>query len=169
VAVAGGLTFTAISVGIVHTCALTVDGIAYCWGQNVGGSLGVGETTGPELCRWYSNDIPCSKVPVPVATTLRWAGISAFSQTCAVALGGAAYCWGYNWDGMLGTGTTTDATVPEPVVGGLTFASVSAGGGKTCGVTTDGIAYCWGYNGKGALGDGTTTNSPVPVKVAGQQ
>jgi alpha-tubulin suppressor-like RCC1 family protein len=70
--------------------------------------------------------------------------------------------------GQLGDGTTTDRTSPVPVLGGLTFARVSAGNGHTCGVTTDGVAYCWGNNNYGQLGNGTTTNSSVPVKVAGQ-
>ena len=44
---------------------------------------------------------------------------------------------------------------PNP---GLSFASVSAGGGHTCALTTARVAYCWGVN----------TGSNVPVKVAYQ-
>jgi hypothetical protein len=40
--VAGGLTFTSISAGTAHTCALTPDHHAYCWGLNDKGQLGDG-------------------------------------------------------------------------------------------------------------------------------
>lgn len=40
VAVVGGLTFTSISAGLRHACAITADGAAYCWGSNVYGALG---------------------------------------------------------------------------------------------------------------------------------
>ena len=51
------------------------------------------------------------------------------------------------------------------VLGGLTFAAVTAGTDHTCGVTTAGAAYCWGANDSGQLGDGTMIDrlSPVPV------
>lgn len=40
--VAGGLRFTLISVGDLHACGLSVDGLAYCWGKNDRGQLGDG-------------------------------------------------------------------------------------------------------------------------------
>jgi alpha-tubulin suppressor-like RCC1 family protein len=53
------------------------------------------------------------------------------------------------------------------VVGGLSFATISAGIGYTCALTTGGAAYCWGYNASGQLGDGTTTERDSPVAVLG--
>ena len=47
------------------------------------------------------------------------------------------------------------------MVGGHSFASLSAGALRTCGVTLSGEAYCWGRS------DGTTANSESPVAVAG--
>jgi len=57
-------------------------------------------------------------------------------QSCAVAIDGAAFCWGANTQGELGDGTTVDKSVPTAVVGNLVFTSVRAGWGFTCGVTT---------------------------------
>ena len=81
-----------------------------------------------------------------------------------------AYCWGYNGDGDLGDGTTTNRASPVLVLGGLSFAQVSeAGDGYGCGVTTSRAAYCWGLNVSGNLGDGTTTGRTSPVLVLGGQ
>lgn len=168
VAVAGGLAFRAISAGTVHTCGLTLTGVAYCWGQNIYGSLGRSDTQGA-----FS--------PGPVSGGLTFRTISAGLQySCGVTPAGAAYCWGANELGELGSGITGGpelcsagnlpcSTTPVAVAGGLVFASVSAGSaGTSCGVTVAGVAYCWGYNVFGELGDGTTISSSVPVKVTGQ-
>jgi len=174
VAVAGGLTFAAVSSGGgATTCGVTTAGAAFCWGINTVGQLGIGTTTGSEVC----GNNPCSTTPVAVGGGLTFITVSTgASHTCGVTAAGAAYCWGANRNGQLGIGTTTGTPLcngfscsptPVPVVGGLTFAAVSAGTGYTCGVTTAGAAYCWGYNGTGQLGDGTATERLSPVAVLG--
>ncbi|MFN0178017.1 MAG: RCC1 domain-containing protein [Gemmatimonadales bacterium] len=87
--------------------------------------------------------------------------------TCGVTTASAAYCWGYNFSGELGDGTTTSQPSPVLVAGGLSFATASVLGSHTCGVTTTGAAYCWGYNGRGQLGDGTAIDRSSPVLVSG--
>ena len=159
--VAGGLTFLSLSVGVRFTCGMATGGAAYCWGDNAYGQLGDGTTTQ-------------RLVPTAVAGGLTFASVNAggpppstaSAYSCGVTTSGAAYCWGYNFYGNLGDGTTTQRLVPNTVAGGLTFADVRAGGGHTCGVTTSGAAYCWGNNGTGQLGDGTTTQRHVPMPVA---
>ncbi len=92
---------------------------------------------------------------------------TAGGDACGVTTAEVGYCWGSNFYGQLGDGTTTERGTPGAVAGGLSFASVSAGGDHTCGVTTGGVAYCWGRNAWGQLGDGTTTDRTTPVPVAG--
>src|SRR5437667_12357758 len=85
---------------------------------------------------------------------------------------GAAYCWGDNQGAQLGIGAPSNgATTPQPVSGGLTFASVSVGGVHACGLTAGGAAYCWGLDlygglGTGAAGPENCTSSQYPSSSA---
>jgi alpha-tubulin suppressor-like RCC1 family protein len=151
------LTFRQISAGSGHTCGVTTDNRAYCWGWNEEGQLGDGTTTD-------------SRRPVAVAGNLRFRRMSAgSSRTCGVTTENQAYCWGFNGDGALGDGTTTDRLTPTAVAGGLRFTQVEAGEFHTCGVSSpDNRAYCWGWNARGQVGDGTQGNVRlVPTPVAG--
>lgn len=154
VAVGGGLSFTQITAGGAHTCALTGDGMAYCWGSNESGQLG-------------DNSTIQSDEPVAVATGLRFGNIDAgANHTCGLTAGGAPYCWGRNDRGQLGDGTNANRLMPAAVTGGLSFEIVTAGGfdiGHTCGIIAGGAAYCWGDNERGQLGIGTTDLAPHPV------
>jgi hypothetical protein len=52
---------------------------------------------------------------------------------------------GSNVNGRLGDGSTTESTVPVPVVGGGTWIALDAGGYESsCGIANDGTALCWG-------------------------
>jgi alpha-tubulin suppressor-like RCC1 family protein len=154
VRVVGGLAFRLVSAGGSHSCGVTTDDVAYCWGANADGQLGNGRTS-----------------PSPTKRPVRVVGGLAFRQvdargpiTCAVTTSNVAYCWGYNGNGELGNGTRNSSTRPVRVAGGLTFRSVRAGG---CGVTTRNVAYCWGDNQYGEIGDGTTTRRLRPTRVTG--
>ena len=51
VLVGAALVFRSVSAGLAHTCGVTTDSVAYCWGLNSAGQLGIGSTTntdGPE-------------------------------------------------------------------------------------------------------------------------
>jgi alpha-tubulin suppressor-like RCC1 family protein len=146
-----------------HTCALNIDGVAYCWGLNTSGELGR----------------PGSSVEPPgrVITTLRFTYLTAGSyHTCGLTENGEAYCWGWNDTGQLGNGTQTTVSGPVAVSGGHRFVSLVAGLSFTCGLADDGAAYCWGLNGLGQLGTTTSetctdwlgnslpcSTTPVPV------
>ena len=89
-------------------------------------------------------------------------------HSCVVRANGTISCWGANTSGQLGDNTTTARLQPTPVVTGVSFASVSAGGtNHTCALTAGGIAYCWGNNSSGQLGNGSFASALTPVAVTG--
>lgn len=90
-----------------------------------------------------------------------------FRRACGVSANGEAHCWGANFYGGLGDGSTTNSTTPVPVSGGLNFTSISVGAGHSCGIATGDEAYCWGRNVEGQLGTGSTTSESAPVAVSG--
>jgi len=138
-----------------HTCGVTTDSTAYCWGINDNGRLG--DST--NVLRY---------VPTRVQGTLRFVQISTFgAHVCGLAADSTAYCWGANFRGQLGDSTTGDQWAPTRVMGSLRFTALSAGGVHTCGLASDGAAYCWGDNSQGQLGDGTNDQHLVPTAVAG--
>jgi alpha-tubulin suppressor-like RCC1 family protein len=142
-----------LAAGFYHTCGLTSDGAAYCWGQNDYGQLG----DGTKISRWS---------PVAVASGITFVSLTAGGvHTCGLTSGGAAYCWGENYFGELGDGTTGDRPTPGAVAGGIAFTRLTAGLSHTCGVTSGGAAYCWGDGANGELGTGSTTGAKTPALV----
>lgn len=154
--------FTQVASAGLHACGLA-DGKVYCWGRNDFGQLGNNNTTN-------------SPVPVPVVMDGALNGkavvnIAAGSfHTCAVASDGAAYCWGRNTTGQLGTGNTNNSSVPvavntSGVLNGKVLRQISGGAGHTCATAVTGEGYCWGAGGDGRLGNGIVGNSLNPVAV----
>ena len=157
-AVAGALVFREVSAGNDHTCGVTSENAAYCWGSNSVGQLGDGASsqdpqTTPEL----------------VVGTVKFRSVSAGNFfSCGLGTGFRAHCWGVNDDGQLGDGSTQYRETPTQVATGLRFRQVVAGGYHACAIGySDSLAYCWGNNSSGQLGDRTTINRLVPVPVFG--
>lgn len=135
------------------SCALTVLGAGWCWGDNYTGQLGTGSTT-PET------------TPASVKGGLAFTGLSISSfHACGVTTGNDAYCWGFNGYGELGNatsaGTSSTVNAPVPVVGGHKFTQVSVGFNHSCAVRTDGRILCWGIYSGGELGNGMTGPTPT--------
>jgi alpha-tubulin suppressor-like RCC1 family protein len=141
----GEHSWTQLSAGSDHTCGITSDATAYCWGSNGNGQLGDGSTVD-------------RSTPSAVGGGYAWLEITAGgAHSCGITTGSEAYCWGYGGSGELGDGTFTwPQPNPSLVSGQHSWSQLSAGRGGTCGISTIGAAYCWGSGLYGQLGNGTT-------------
>jgi Regulator of chromosome condensation (RCC1) repeat len=150
-----------VAAGDFDTCAVTFDGNVDCWGESVQGQLGNGTTT-------------FSSTPTPVQdafeSTRSLGGITQAAMgpthACAVQASGALYCWGSNFDGVLGNGNTTESSVPVPA-NISNVAQVAVTDLSTCARLNDGTVWCWGASQYGQLGNGTAEFiNPNPTKVS---
>ena len=149
--------FRVVSAGALHSCGVTTANRAFCWGDGSSGQIG-------------DNNTVTRRTPRAVAGTLRFLEViagetqrSAGYFSCGVTTDNRAFCWGGNFDGELGDGTTTTRLKPRAVAGGIRFAQVSPGADHACGVSTGNVAYCWGFNYFGQLGDGGPQGDPANV------
>jgi alpha-tubulin suppressor-like RCC1 family protein len=84
--------------------------------------------------------------------------------------GAVLYCWGQNFDGQIGDGSTVTAKLPRAVKGlnPNEMHTIGLGELTSCACDSTGQAWCWGRNLEGELGLGkASSNSQVPVPVPG--
>ena len=152
-----GTKVTAIAAGAEHNLAVTSTGAVLAWGYNAYGQLGNGGTG--------ASDVPVN-VSLPTGTNVTAVAAGAL-HSLALTSTGTVLAWGYNVDGELGDGSTTNSDVPVKVnlPPGTKVTAVAAGGYYSLALTSTGAVLAWGYNADGELGDGNRTSSDVPVKV----
>jgi alpha-tubulin suppressor-like RCC1 family protein len=152
------LAFDAIGTVGYYACGLeSQTGLAYCWGDNHSGALGIGEKDGTDVPELVDDG----------ARRFRNLSVAAYSN-CAVEVGtDLAYCWGRNEYGQLGDGSVATRWFPTLVGGGAhRFSTISASAVVTCGVELgSGRGYCWGMS--GLVGNGMPSPSALPARVGG--
>ena len=147
--------------GALH-CAITDE--VSCWGT--GGSLLRGEASGP----WFVPTAVPSPEPSDVSQLAvfsfltRFATIQFGAHACALHVDGSVSCWGTNWTGELGNGTTDPVDAPSPVELPLEAVSVAVGTLHSCAVLADGSVHCWGANASGQLGTGSLADQLAPSR-----
>jgi alpha-tubulin suppressor-like RCC1 family protein len=148
------------SIGTAEAWAAAVVG----WGQDSYGQIG---TTPAETCETL---YLCRKVATPVGGLSGVTEIAA-SETHILALlsNGTVFAWGYNGNGELGDGTTTESSTPVQVTGISNAIQVAASVQHSLALLADGTVVAWGENGYGELGTGTTEGPeecPSPCAMA---
>lgn len=143
-----------VAAGGNHSCALSADGRAACWGSNDEGQLGDGSFEMRATPGSVEGDFVFSQV----STGLK--------HTCGVTTAYEIVCWGANGAGELGDGTTRSRTAPVRLNSTASFRLVRAGREHTCALSSTRSVFCWGSNASGQLGDGTRTTRSSPVAVS---
>lgn len=146
-----------IELGSEHSCVVLEGDVAECWGRNLSGMLGNGNSMDQH-----------SPVVVGLGGIVQIA--LARQHTCGLHNGGTVYCWGGNYSGQLGDGTADFDSHPEPtrVLGLRGGIQVDVGWYHNCALLEDNTVQCWGSNGQGNLGLGDSsirevyTPTPVP-------
>ncbi|HEX7939015.1 MAG TPA: hypothetical protein VF483_08470, partial [Gemmatimonadaceae bacterium] len=152
VAVINGPEMIDMASGWRHTCGITKLNQVVCWGAGYTGQGGNGSTA------WAGS-------PTAVLSSVKFvrvaAGLSAAATaldadndvgtTCALSDRGKAYCWGYNYSGQVGDGSTVTRYSPVRVLGGLVFTNIQLGANHVC-ARKGAAMWCWGSNQFGQIG-----------------
>lgn len=154
------LDWEAIACGSYHSGAIKSDGTLWMWGNNYYGQIGNNTTT----------DV---SAPIQIGSLQSWQQLS-LGGVHSLGLrsngGVSELCgWGFNLQGQLGLGNTTDALEPTivapPTTGAINWKSVSAGFQFSTAIAQNGTAWTWGFNGNGQLGQGDTQDRNVPTQL----
>jgi Regulator of Chromosome Condensation (RCC1) repeat protein len=132
---AASVTFTGLAMSNKGSrtpkgCALASTGKPWCFTFNEStGAAGLTELGGS----------------YPALASIYGAG-STGDTYCGLDGGGAAWCWGGNFLGVIGDGSESARVTPVAVATAARFVSVNVGDDEACGLTADGQAWCWGNN-----------------------
>ena len=154
---ASGLTFRKVVGDGGGTCGIAEGLQLYCWGNDYYGRFGRDTAS---TAAW---DAP---TPINSSAAIRDVAIAA-DHTCTVTTAGALMCFGANWTGQLGDGTTISRTTPKQTDPTIPLVRIAVAQGRSCALDLDGKAWCWGRNDDGRLGVGTTLLTLAPASVLG--
>jgi alpha-tubulin suppressor-like RCC1 family protein/plastocyanin len=161
-----------VSIGSRHTLAIREDGSVWAWGENTTAQLGLGTTSGPEICAGPPAG-SCSTKPIKVPGLSNIVSVAGGgNHSLAARSDGIVLSWGANQAGQLGngtfcqpaTGTSTcvGASTPQEVQGVSGAKEVRAGQRHNLVLRVDGTVFGWGLNAAGEVGDGTRSEGARP-------
>jgi len=164
--------YVAIDAGGQFTCALTEEGGMACWGRNHDAVLGDGTKEDRlypvQVCATGSGAACGGGAPLTGVVEIT----TGSDYSCAISDDRVARCWGVNFRGVVGDGTTMQRTNPVLVSGLTDDVAILQGGPRAthaCAATIDSHLQCWGNNfdGQLAVGPGDNDAHPDPVTIPG--
>ena len=179
-------SWKAVSMAMVHTCAISSTEELYCWGSKgrlgtnapddalapvrVGNEAGWTSVSAGDFasCGVRAGALYCWEAapPAQVTRSTNWSAVSVYRGSHCAISGPALYCWGNNADGQLGMGGLSSSTAPGLLDEGdvLSWQTVSVGARHSCAIRGDGSLWCWGENGVGETGiEPSWTHVPTPA------
>ena len=150
--------------GFIFGVALLADGSVWSVGRNDYGQLGDPSVPVYDGSNGSAGRSTWGRVPNLPANVVQITGGRA--TVYALTADGNVYAWGWNANGQIGNGTTTDQSSPVKVPG-LSGVRHLGGAYRSCfAIMGDGSVKAWGKNDGGSLGDGTTTQRLSPISVS---
>ncbi len=145
-------TCSVIAAGDYTNCGINASGALKCWGDNGEGEVATGSSGGVSTSASQAVNLTTGVTSVS----------SGQNEVCAIQ-NEAAYCWGQNSNGSIGSANPTLYNpTPLPVVGMNTgVTAISVGYFFVCAIKNGGV-WCWGDNSFGQFGNGSTTSAGVP-------
>lgn len=161
VAMIGSHSFSILFPSITTAMGVHFDQDAWACGGNTGGELGTGNTTS------YSS--PVAVVGNHLFVFVNTDGDAGAGHSFGLKSSGAAWAWGTNTFGQLGSGDMVSYSSPVAVVGSHSFRQIYSAGNNAFSIAlkSDGSAWAWGSNDSGQLGTGNATSYSSPVAVIG--
>jgi hypothetical protein len=163
--IAGLTTVSKIAAGGAHSIALVGNPVTVsAWGSNTEGQLGVNSAATYIITP--TTVVPASGT-LPSFTDIAAGG----SHSLFLDSGGNVWACGFNYDGELGNGNTTNQAVVAQVLNLTGVIAIAAGLDHSLALKSDGTVWAWGYNFYGQLGNGViftqppNTSQTTPVQV----
>lgn len=161
-----GVVPAKVKVGENFSCILTTNGRVKCWGAADLGAIGtgVGGYIGIHPSHMGDN---LQYADLGTGRTAKSISLGS-SHACAILDNNKLKCWGFNSNGGLGLGDTTNRGASPNQMGdnlpyvdlgtGRTVKSVVGAAQSTCAILDDNSLKCWGDNSFGQLGLGDTNH-----------
>ncbi|QDK38986.1 hypothetical protein [Bdellovibrio sp. NC01] len=157
--VLGTMTYTSITSGFGHMCALNTSNSAMsCSGYNTFGQFGNNDSVSVAGLQYVQKTSAYSSI-----------ASGQFHMCGILTSSGQLRCWGKNDSGQVSLDPTTYPQMLSPTIvdSGVSYSQVRPGFNHTCAITSSNIVRCWGNNIYGAVGNGGSgANVITPTSVS---